>query len=60
MLYVTLGGTIEPVDRLETTVDENIISAVPLFSALDEEDQRQLAAMMTEVVFRRGGKLFNE
>ena len=41
-------------------MDESLIAAVPLFSALDVEDQHQLAAMMSEVVFRRGEKLFNE
>lgn len=41
-------------------MDDNLIASVPLFSALGEEDQRQLAAMMSEVTFRRGEKLFNE
>lgn len=41
-------------------MDENLITAVPLFEALNEEDQAALHAMMSEVSFRRGEKLFNE
>ncbi|SNU02589.1 cAMP-binding domain of CRP or a regulatory subunit of cAMP-dependent protein kinases [Ruaniaceae bacterium KH17] len=41
-------------------MDPNVIASVPLFSALDQEDQAQLFEMMSKVSFRRGEKLFNE
>ena len=41
-------------------MDQNVIASVPLFSALDSEDQAQLFSMMSTVSFRRGEKLFNE
>ncbi|MDN5558937.1 MAG: Crp/Fnr family transcriptional regulator [Ruaniaceae bacterium] len=41
-------------------MDQNVIASVPLFSALEPEDQAQLFAMMSTVSFRRGEKLFNE
>lgn len=41
-------------------MDQNVIASVPLFSALQPEDQAQLFEMMSTVSFRRGEKLFNE
>ena len=47
-------------ETMGNVVDENVIASVPLFSALDPEDQKQLLDMMSEVTFRRGERLFNE
>lgn len=41
-------------------MDQNVIASVPLFSALEPDDQAQLFNMMSTVSFRRGEKLFNE
>ncbi|MDO5700148.1 MAG: Crp/Fnr family transcriptional regulator [Bowdeniella nasicola] len=41
-------------------MDENMMTSVPLFSALNAQDQDELRSMMSEVTLRRGEKLFNE
>lgn len=41
-------------------MDQNVIASVPLFSALEPEDQAQLFEMMSTASFRRGEKLFAE
>ncbi|GAA4419638.1 Crp/Fnr family transcriptional regulator [Georgenia halophila] len=38
----------------------NVIGSVPLFDALDEQDQGELRALMTETTLRRSETLFNE
>ena len=42
------------------TVNDNVIGTVPLFEALNEQDQTELRRMMTETTLRRGETLFNE
>lgn len=42
------------------TVNDNVIGTVPLFEALNEQDQAELRRMMTETTLRRGETLFNE
>ena len=41
-------------------MDDNVISSVPLFEALGEEDRHSLREVMTEVSLRRGEMLFDE
>ncbi|MFC7404416.1 Crp/Fnr family transcriptional regulator [Georgenia alba] len=41
-------------------VEQNVIGSVPLFDALDEQDQAGLRSLMTETTLRRGETLFNE
>ncbi|MDO4606263.1 MAG: Crp/Fnr family transcriptional regulator [Bowdeniella nasicola] len=41
-------------------MDEYMIKTVPLFSALNPEDQEELRSMMVDVQLRRGEKLFTE
>ncbi|HHW82427.1 MAG TPA: Crp/Fnr family transcriptional regulator [Actinomycetales bacterium] len=52
------GEYADPIDG--SNVDEHLIATVPLFEALSEEDQNQLASMTSEVTFRKGEKLFSE
>ncbi|KAE8763690.1 Crp/Fnr family transcriptional regulator [Georgenia thermotolerans] len=42
------------------TVEQNVIGTVPLFDALDEQDQAELRGLMSETSLRRGETLFNE
>ncbi|TRW43261.1 Crp/Fnr family transcriptional regulator [Georgenia yuyongxinii] len=42
------------------TVEQNVIGSVPLFEALDEQDQAALRSLMSETSLRRGETLFNE
>ncbi|PFG39250.1 CRP-like cAMP-binding protein [Georgenia soli] len=46
--------------RWEPTVEQNVIGTVPLFDALDEQDQAELRSLMSETTLRRGEILFNE
>jgi len=46
--------------RWEPLVEQNVIGTVPLFDALDEQDQAELRSLMAETTLRRGETLFNE
>ncbi|MFD1505390.1 Crp/Fnr family transcriptional regulator [Georgenia yuyongxinii] len=41
-------------------MEQNVIGSVPLFEALDEQDQAALRSLMSETSLRRGETLFNE
>jgi CRP/FNR family transcriptional regulator, cyclic AMP receptor protein len=46
--------------QMGPTVEQNVIGTVPLFDALDEQDQAELRSLMSETTLRRGETLFNE
>lgn len=47
-------------EQMGHTVEQNVIGSIPLFEALDEQDQQSLRALMSATTIRRGEILFNE
>ena len=49
-----------PLTTRRISVEDSIISRIPLFEGLSPEEQEELRAMMTQTTLRRGETLFNE
>ena len=49
-----------PLTTRRISVEDSIISRIPLFEGLSPDEQEELRAMMTQTTLRRGETLFNE